>query len=41
MQQFDLSGYQFGFHDDIKPIYSTPIGLSENIVREISGYKKY
>ncbi|CAN5168738.1 Fe-S cluster assembly protein SufB [soil metagenome] len=39
MQQFDLSGYQFGFHDDLKPLYSTPIGLSEKTVREISGQK--
>ncbi len=39
MQQFDLSNYQFGFHDKIKPIYSTPIGLSEETVREISGLK--
>ncbi len=39
MQQFDLSSYQFGFHDDIIPIYSTPKGLSENIVREISHQK--
>jgi Fe-S cluster assembly protein SufB len=39
MQQFDLSGYQFGFHDNIKPVYSTPKGLSEKIVREISHQK--
>lgn len=38
MQRFDHN-YQFGFHDDIKPVYSTPIGLSEDIVRLISGYK--
>ncbi len=40
MQQFDLSGYQFGFHDNIKPVYTTPKGLSEKIVREISYQKK-
>lgn len=40
MRQFDLSTYQFGFHDDIKPFYSTPRGLSEKIVREISWQKK-
>lgn len=39
MQQFDLSTYQFGFHDTGKPFYSTPKGLSEGIVREISGMK--
>ena len=40
MQQFNLSTYQFGFHDDIKPFYSTPRGLSKKIVREISWQKK-
>lgn len=39
MQNFDLSGYQFGFHDDIKPFYSIPKGLSEKVVREISNQK--
>jgi len=39
MQQFDLTGYEFGFHDNIKPVYSTPKGLSEKIVREISHRK--
>jgi Fe-S cluster assembly protein SufB len=38
MQQFD-SKYKFGFHDKRKPFFSTPKGLSEDIVREISGYK--
>ncbi|HSX40926.1 MAG TPA: Fe-S cluster assembly protein SufB [Candidatus Saccharimonadales bacterium] len=38
-QQFNLN-YQFGFFDDIKPFYSTPKGLSEKIVREISYMKK-
>ncbi len=40
MQQFDLSTYQFGFHDDIKPVFSSAKGLSERVVREISGMKK-
>ncbi len=40
MQQFDTQGYAFGFHDDIKPFYSTPRGLSEKIIREISWQKK-
>src|SRR3989344_1121548 len=40
MQQFDLSNYEFGFHDSGKPFYSTPKGLSEKIVRVISHMKK-
>jgi len=39
MPQFDLSSYQFGFHDTITPFYSTPKGLSEKIVKEISHMK--
>lgn len=39
MQQFDLSNYEFGFHDKIKPVFSTKKGLSENVVREISAMK--
>lgn len=39
MQQFDLN-YQFGFHDTLKPFYSTAKGLSESIVNEISYMKK-
>lgn len=39
MQQFDLSNYEFGFHDKIKPVFSTSKGLSENVVREISAMK--
>lgn len=38
MQQFDNS-YQFGFHDIVKPHYSTSKGLSEKIVNEISYLK--
>lgn len=40
MQQFNLSNYQFGFHDNIKPVFSTSKGLSENVVKEISWMKK-
>ncbi|MBI2074335.1 MAG: Fe-S cluster assembly protein SufB [Candidatus Levybacteria bacterium] len=40
MQQFNTSNYKFGFHDDIKPFYSTPKGLSKKIVKEISWMKK-
>lgn len=39
MQQFDLSNYEFGFHDKIKPVFSTKKGLSEKVVREISAMK--
>ncbi len=40
MQQFSLSNYEFGFHDKIKPVFSTKKGLSENVVNEISAMKK-
>lgn len=39
MQQFDIGSYAFGFHDNIKPVYSTPKGLSKKIVEEISHQK--
>jgi Fe-S cluster assembly protein SufB len=39
MQRFDLPQYEFGFHDTIAPVFSTPKGISEKIVREISGMK--
>lgn len=35
----DLGDYQFGFHDDVEPIYSTGKGLSEAVVRELSAAK--
>ena len=28
--------YAFGFHDDVKPLFSTGKGLTEEVVREIS-----
>ncbi len=34
-----LDTYKFGFHDDIKPVYTSPKGLSEAVVREISRQK--
>ena len=34
-----LDNYKFGFHDDIQPVYTSPKGLSEEIVREISRQK--
>lgn len=39
MQQFDVQNYEFGFHDNITPVFSTGKGLSEKVVREISGIK--
>ena len=40
MQQFNTSGYEFGFHDKLKPVYSTQKGLTEKTVREISSIKQ-
>lgn len=31
--------YQFGFHDDVESVYTTGKGISEDIIREISGRK--
>ena len=28
--------YEYGFHDDVKPVYSTGRGLTEEVVRQIS-----
>lgn len=39
IQNFAKEHYQYGFHDDIKPIFSTGVGLSEDTVREISRRK--
>lgn len=36
----ELEEYQFGFHDDVKPIFSTGNGLTEEVVREISRKKE-
>lgn len=38
-QPIHLGDYQFGFHDDVEPIYSTGKGLSEAVVRELSAAK--
>src|SRR3989344_5842896 len=32
--------YRYGFHDDIKPVFSTPRGLNERVVASISAEKK-
>lgn len=39
MRNFDASNYEFGFYDNIAPFYSSPKGLSEKIVKEISYMK--
>ncbi|GFH42224.1 hypothetical protein Hs30E_07750 [Lactococcus hodotermopsidis] len=39
IEEVDLGDYQFGFHDDVTPIYSTGKGLTEAVVREISAAK--
>lgn len=31
--------YQFGFHDDVESVYTTGKGISEEVIREISGRK--
>ncbi|GIW61438.1 MAG: Fe-S cluster assembly protein SufB [Patescibacteria group bacterium] len=38
MQRFDIT-YKYGFHDKIKPFFSTPKGLSKKVIQEIS-YQK-
>ena len=38
-QPIDLGEYKFGFHDDVKPIYSTGKGLNEAVIRELSAAK--
>lgn len=40
IEAVDLGDYQFGFHDDVTPIYSTGRGLTEAVVREISAEKE-
>lgn len=40
MKELDVGGeYEYGFKDDIEPVYSTGRGLTEAIVREISAAK--
>ncbi|MDR0614714.1 MAG: Fe-S cluster assembly protein SufB [Lactobacillales bacterium] len=34
-----LDEYKFGFHDDVKPVFSTGKGVTEDVVREISKAK--
>lgn len=35
----ELEEYQYGFHDDVEPVFSTCLGLTEEVVREISRVK--
>lgn len=35
----ETQDYEFGFHDDIKPVYTTGDGLSEEVIRNISKAK--
>lgn len=39
MQQYNPTDYKFGFHDSAKPFFASKKGLSERVVREISGMK--
>ncbi|MHC5215244.1 Fe-S cluster assembly protein SufB [Enterococcus sp. LJL128] len=36
----ELEDYKFGFHDDVKPVFSTGDGLTEDVVREMSRVKE-
>ena len=36
----ERENYQFGFHDDVKSVYTTGKGLTESTVREISKRKQ-
>jgi ABC-type transport system involved in Fe-S cluster assembly, permease component len=40
MIDLNNSDYEYGFHDDIEPKYSTGRGLTEETVRKISAEKK-
>jgi Fe-S cluster assembly protein SufB len=40
IEEVDLGDYQFGFHDDVTPIYSTGRGLTEDVVRAMSAEKE-
>ncbi|WP_071130955.1 Fe-S cluster assembly protein SufB [Enterococcus timonensis] len=32
--------YEYGFHDDVTPVYTTGVGLSEDVIRKISAAKE-
>lgn len=36
----DDKEYEFGFHDDVKPVFTTGRGLTEDVVRQISAEKE-
>lgn len=35
----EFEEYKYGFHDDVDPIFSTGVGLTEEVVRELSAAK--
>ncbi len=37
--EIDLSEYQYGFHDEEAPVIKIDRGLSEDVIRQISGHK--
>ncbi len=37
--EMDLSEYQYGFHDEEAPVIKIDRGLSEDVIRQISGHK--
>ena len=39
LKPIDLGDYQYGFHDDVTPVFSTEKGISEEVVRELSAEK--
>ncbi|MGX7200323.1 Fe-S cluster assembly protein SufB [Enterococcus nangangensis] len=39
MTENTTNDYEYGFHDDIKPVFTTGEGLSEEVIREISRVK--
>ena len=36
----DDQEYEYGFHDDIHPVFSTGRGLTEEVVRAITGLRR-
>lgn len=35
----EFEEYKYGFHDDVNPVFSTGVGLTEDVVRELSAAK--
>lgn len=36
----EIEEYKYGFHDDVKPVFTTGDGLSEDVIRKISKAKE-